>query len=874
MIFSVCVLLIGASSALAVTDSEDEAAMDAAITEANKLITQVQGDYQKIQNLAPATTVEALQQVLDLTNDINTQSAKIQNDLVIANTIINSSATTYSRSTDAKVAAETINTRALASQSTQAQLAAYVGGATPDEARSSGAVAKIQDDVSASIDRKNALAKGVKNDGQCFNYGWSIPGGISIDIFNCISQIFYYILSVATIILSIVASAFNQVFVLTVTDMKGFIDGVGIINVGWVAIRDMANILFIFMLLYLAIATILQLDEHGVKHGLSRLIVGAVLINFSLFFVKVPIDISNILAIEIYDKINPSTAVEFGMGDAVLSSLNFQSVYGVQGINSNGNPTTDAQAFAQTNAPTTTFLMALIMIATLIFIFIAVVIIFIKRLVTLMMLMIFSPLAFAGIAIPNHSISHEIDSKFWGTLLRESFYAPVFMFIMYLGLMIINSDGFKASVFNGGTSFAGGIVTVGTIINYIVVIFIFIFALTVSETMGVKGADGAIKAFDGMRGAASGWVGKNTIGRIANSTLQKGESAVWLRKAAAGQVGGNFASKFAYQQLARGVIGTTSSLSANKFGGGQSYDDKVHKREEEFKAMLDEYHDDPQKMAKLLADSAADRLGKFGTDRKAGDKLFHHLSGEQKLSVKKFLEEGKGDLKGNLALSRYFKDHGHGRLTPDEALELEKMEREKISTFDKQRFREEAFGDHGTSMAKIDEAVTRFRNLSDKQKTDLLGTLTADEQNKLSTNSKFAKEMKLSLKNFDLLERVGKGSTNTDAMKKLLSQIAYQKKARSITLEAIESTTDAIKKSKLMSVLGRQIAEMNKDLPTADQITGATREEIIENYKKSEKYNEDLTFGKNGADKNLTRFISQSDEYKAIVDEIAKITTP
>ncbi len=717
-----------------------------------------------------------------------------------------------------------------------------------------------------------------KNDGQCFSVGILSQPHFFIDIFNCISQIFYYLLMIATMALSLVGAAFNEVFDITVVNMKNFVDSVGIINVGWVAIRDMSNILFIFMLLYLAIATILQLDEHGVKHGLSRLIVGAVLINFSLFFVKIPIDISNILAIEIYDKINPLDGSGFKMGDAILSSLNFQNVYGAQTSSSSwGSDTIEAaQAFAQTNAPTTTFIMAMIMIAAIIFIFIAVIIIFIKRLVTLMMLMIFSPLAFAGIAIPNHSISHEIDSKFWGTLLRESFFAPVFMFIMYLGLMILNSDGFKVSVFglggsNGGSSFFGGVISTGTIINYVVVIFIFIFALTVSEVMGVKGAEGAIKAFDGMRGYASGWVGRNTIGRIANSTLQKGNSAEWLRKAAAGQVGGNMLTRFAAQQFARGAIKTTSSLAANKFGSDESYDDKVHNREEEFKAMLDELHDDPEAIAQILKGGANDILDKYGTDRKAADRLFHHLSGEQKLSVKKYMEEDTSD-KGKKALDRFFTGgHGNGRLTPEEALDLEKMSREKISTYDKRRFTEEAFGDaHGLGK-NITEAIKRFNAFTDKQRVDILSGLSADQQNELTTNAEFAKEMKLSLKNFDLLERVGKGPANTDNMKKLLSKIAYQKKARIMTLEALEKLKDGPEKTAVEKIFEREIQEMNKDLDDKLKIIGKDTAELIANYKKSEFYNEDLTFGKTGADKNLTRFISQSDEYKDTIAEITKI---
>ncbi len=589
------------------------------------------------------------------------------------------------------------------------------GNVTNAQTLDAKAAAATEEDAALKTAEQNAAGVFLKNnnDGQCFGFRLEEPF-FFVDIFNCMSQILYYLLTLSTMALAIVGSAFNQVFEITVTNMKNFVDSIGIINVGWVAIRDMANILFIFMLLYLAIATILQLDEHGVKHGLSRLIVGAVLINFSLFFVKVPIDISNILAIEIYDKINPPSA-KFGMGDAILTSLNFQNVYTTTAGSNN------AQAFAQLHAPTTTFAMVMIMIATLIFIFIAVIIIFVKRLVTLMMLMIFSPLAFAGIAIPNHSIGHQINGKFWGTLLREAFYAPAFMFIMYLGLMILNSQGFKTSVFGSGAnagSFADGIISTGTIINYIVVIFIFIFALTVSETMGVKGAEGAIKAFDGMRSKATGWVGTNTIGRVAHTTLNKGASASFLADRAAN---GNF-------------ITSTLALSAQGLlkNVGKGFTEKVHHQEELQKANDAEQHGDIN-MRVASAIQAMNGIGGVQRSRfQAKEKEIDHYSAKDKASFLVALDQLKDKTtdEGELARIKLVSDRVRSRFHGDaEANEVKNLMRSGVPEHKNPFVR----SSHGHMEAAFDRKV--WETSTDEQRKYLLSNFTKDELDALEKSS-------------------------------------------------------------------------------------------------------------------------------------------
>src|SRR3989338_7431568 len=66
--------------------------------------------------------------------------------------------------------------------------------------------------------------------------------------------------------------------------------------IGWRVTRDVANMFFVFFLLWIAIATIFGFEQYGIKQLLPKLIVTALLINFSLPIAQVVINTSSSLA--------------------------------------------------------------------------------------------------------------------------------------------------------------------------------------------------------------------------------------------------------------------------------------------------------------------------------------------------------------------------------------------------------------------------------------------------------------------------------------------------------------------------------------------------------------------------------------------------
>lgn len=378
---------------------------------------------------------------------------------------------------------------------------------------------KTPEQVSDSAAKRNGGDNGI-----CFDVDYT---GIDLNLANCIEQGLYYLMYILSLVLALVGIVFNWVFEFTVVEMSKNIKGLSIINAAWEVFRDLANILFIFLLLYLSIQTILQTDGGEVKHTLSKLIIVALLLNFSLFFTKVIIDSSNILTITIYEKVKPSDG-KLGLADAFMSVFQFQELYkqpGMTGFNNSGDIDLSlaSKNFAgqQYDNAWTTFIMGSIMIIIATFVFASVIVIFLSRFVILILLMVTAPLAFVASIFPK--TSGMAEEMWWGNLIKNAFYAPLFMVFIWISLKILTEDAFI------GTVKGSDVAIIPIIVGFVVAIAFLLISLIAAESLHVAGAHTAMKWYGGMQG----WLGANTVGRAVYNLLEKGDSSHYLYQTAA-----------------------------------------------------------------------------------------------------------------------------------------------------------------------------------------------------------------------------------------------------------------------------------------------------------------------------------------------------
>ena len=310
------------------------------------------------------------------------------------------------------------------------------------------------------------------------------------------------------------------------------------INAIWGTVRDIFNLTFIFGLVYIGFKMILDSSDSNARKMLISLLGAALLVNFSLFITKFVIDFSNIAAFKVYQ------AFATVSGDGVSSIANsFMVLLGVSGTLSVDYNVTGGFAY---------IFGLLIVLMVLTYVFFAGAILLLVRFVVLNIYMVFSPVMFLGWVFP--SMAGE-SKKYWNGFLSQAFFAPAFLFMIYLTYRVADS-------YNGGlqkdmaAAFAGsgGATTVGItqVIPFFAMVIVFLLAsMMVAKKMGGKGAAFSIGMTDKAKNYALG--GMANAGRAALDRISRND----------GQENPNQSHSYrALRSLARGAGRTATALGA------------------------------------------------------------------------------------------------------------------------------------------------------------------------------------------------------------------------------------------------------------------------------------------------------------------------
>ena len=230
---------------------------------------------------------------------------------------------------------------------------------------------------------------------------------------------------------------------------------------GWGIIRDFSNLFFILIVVAIGIATALRIKQYEVKKTLPRLIVVAILINFSPVICGVLIDVSNILmsyfmtagAAGFGDALNLAGSAGSFLGDSVRSALgNWSEIW--RGV-----------LFVKL-----IFLIGFNFFAAFILALLGV--LFIVRNLFLWILVILSPLAFISAVLPS---TKKIIFNWWSKNFLQwtfigvgaSFFIYLSQLMLYLGTKTLMGGNVPATAV---TEFGGR-----TITNIMVLAVPFIF---------------------------------------------------------------------------------------------------------------------------------------------------------------------------------------------------------------------------------------------------------------------------------------------------------------------------------------------------------------------------------------------------------------
>lgn len=360
------------------------------------------------------------------------------------------------------------------------------------------------------------------------------------------------------------------------------------VETAWRAVRDVGNIVIIFAFLIIGIATILRISSYGMKSLLARLLIVALLINFSLFFTKVVIDTGNLMSVVFYNQLtnnNQSACKRANSSDNclsanIVSAVKLKTVFEVSNIQ-------DAQISNEYKLDWKQMVFAGIMGVLLLlvaaFVFFAGGIMLIIRIVLLLFLLILSPLAFAAATLPG---TQKYFRQWLDTLLRQVFFAPFYLLLLVISLAILSDETLQSLLNIADSNFGGalrGASQAGQIFLFFAIAMgLMVASLILAKQMGAYGSGmvmkwggnirnwgqgrviGATRVARRVAGAGTaglgGYVARNTIGRAASAA---GESRWLMNQAARGGITG-----VAARGTIKGLDKTaSSSFDVRRVGG-------------------------------------------------------------------------------------------------------------------------------------------------------------------------------------------------------------------------------------------------------------------------------------------------------------------
>lgn len=202
----------------------------------------------------------------------------------------------------------------------------------------------------------------------------------------------------------------------------GFISNPAV-TAGWTFIQGLANIGFIIGLLFIALATVLRFQTYSIQRILPRLIIVALLLNFSLVLTGVLIDMAQLGTAVIARAMGHLNAVQFIGRDLLIASDSLQ--FAVIFLADELVKTPELAGWESVVRNLLMLIVSVVFLSGLVMLVIGLVI----RYVMLVLLLIVSPVAFLFWIFPNTTPMAE---KWWKEFLRYVFYAPIALFILLL----------------------------------------------------------------------------------------------------------------------------------------------------------------------------------------------------------------------------------------------------------------------------------------------------------------------------------------------------------------------------------------------------------------------------------------------------------
>lgn len=315
--------------------------------------------------------------------------------------------------------------------------------------------------------------------------------------------------------------------------------GLNAVSRAWGIVLSFANLGFVLAIIVIAFATMLRMESYGMKKTLWKLIVAALLVNFSLVIAGAFISASA-MASNIFLK-----SLEFDTLSVNLANAIQPQQWG--NIENSGNWTEANSWILWLIGGSLKWIISLLF--SIIFTFLTILafagltIMFLIRAIALLLLLIISPLAWLAWILPS---TEQYWKQWWQEFIRWCFFAPACLFFVYAAILIagetktlsnfqsssdLQSSIDKTLLFNSNF--------INHLVNLFIILAIIYGGIYIANKFGIAGgglaygwAQGAGKYFGGWarnKGARLGTLPlRGERGRKFIEKTQKGEN--WIGK--------------------------------------------------------------------------------------------------------------------------------------------------------------------------------------------------------------------------------------------------------------------------------------------------------------------------------------------------------
>jgi len=310
---------------------------------------------------------------------------------------------------------------------------------------------------------------------------WNFLGGLTIGL---LLTLISWILYIPIYFFGYLVSSLLIPLLIWVANYNNFLMQPGIV-VGWQVVRDLANMFFIVLMLLVAFGTLFNIETYQYKKLLPKLVIAAVLVNFSKMIIGILIDFSQVIMLTFVNAFEDVAAgnLIFAIGlDKIIAMSS--SLSGLGG------------GIAMQLSLLGALILGIIMLVVTTAVLLVITVYLVARVIMLWMAIVLSPLLFVMPLIPA---GQKFSSQIWDMVSKYLITGPLLGFFLWLSFYIMGattergmSAGFDVGLFGGAeksfNAFFSKFGTIDSLLNFILVIGLLMASLMMASQMGVAGS--------------------------------------------------------------------------------------------------------------------------------------------------------------------------------------------------------------------------------------------------------------------------------------------------------------------------------------------------------------------------------------------------